>query len=142
MRRPEEVQVFIRRGDTFLVLHRRPEFDAYWHVVAGALEPGESFADAAVREVREETGLDVSGTLRSLERSFGYPLANESAFVRSRFEPDVAGVTVESFVADAPPAWEPTLNEEHDEYRWCAADEAVRLLHWPEPRQIIAELAR
>ena len=133
--------VFVRRGEEFLVCHRRPEHDAYWHVVAGALEPHESYEEAALREVREETGLDASQTLRSLERSFGYPLANESDFVRSRFAPEVPGVTVEAFVVDAPPGWEPTLNDEHDEYRWCSAVEAAALLYWPEPRMLVQELA-
>lgn len=31
-----------------------------WGFVAGKIEPGESAADAAVREVKEETGLDIS----------------------------------------------------------------------------------
>jgi 8-oxo-dGTP pyrophosphatase MutT (NUDIX family) len=48
--RTEEVFVFVRRGEEFLVLHRTPDNDAYWHGVAGGVEPGESFAEAAARE--------------------------------------------------------------------------------------------
>jgi len=50
-------------------------------------------------------------------------------------------VTVECFLADAPPAWEPALNEEHDEYRWCTVEEAEVLLYWPEPRDLLRSLA-
>jgi 8-oxo-dGTP pyrophosphatase MutT (NUDIX family) len=35
---------------------------------------------------------------------------------------------------------EPSPDWEHDEYRWCRADEAAALLHWPEPREVLQEL--
>ena len=35
--------------------------DAWWFAPGGALDPGESYADAAIREVREETGIAVTG---------------------------------------------------------------------------------
>ncbi len=46
--------MIIRRGDDFLLLHRA--IDRYWHVIAGVVEEGETFAGAAVRELVEETG--------------------------------------------------------------------------------------
>ena len=57
VRLPFEVFVIVRRGDSYLVLHRTPRGGAYWHGVAAALEEGESFAQAARRELEEETGL-------------------------------------------------------------------------------------
>ena len=56
MRRPEEVFVFVRRGGEYLVLHRAPAGGSYWHGVAGALEPGEDYPEAARRELEEEPG--------------------------------------------------------------------------------------
>ena len=41
-----------------------------------------------------------------------------------------------------PSAWEPELDWEHDAYRWCGADEAVELLYWPEPRELVRDLTR
>jgi dihydroneopterin triphosphate diphosphatase len=141
MRVPREVIVAVRRGGEFLVLHRSPSCDSYWHLVAGAEEPGESPAEAAARELREETGLDPAGRLVDLGRTFTYALAGESRSVRERFDPATAEVVVACFTVEAPPRWEPTLNEEHDDYRWCDVDEAEALLYWPEPRELLRELA-
>ena len=55
-------------------------------------------------------------------------------------------VTVASYAAQAPEGWEPTLNHEHSEYRWCTLEEALELLHWPEVkdglRVVAARVAR
>jgi 8-oxo-dGTP pyrophosphatase MutT (NUDIX family) len=139
VRQPHEALVLVRRGDEWLVLHRTPTFEAYWHVVAGAVEPGETAAEAAVRELAEETGLDAA--VVDLERPFEYPLAEESEAVRARFAADVVAVRVDAFLAEAPPGWEPRLNDEHDDYRWCSADEAEALLFWPEPRELLRAAA-
>jgi ADP-ribose pyrophosphatase YjhB (NUDIX family) len=41
-----------------ILLHRRTD-NALWSIPGGAMEVGESIAETAVREVKEETGLDV-----------------------------------------------------------------------------------
>jgi hypothetical protein len=33
------------------------------------------------------------------------------------------------------------LDREHDDYCGCSAAEAHALLHWPEPREVLRELA-
>jgi len=140
MRIPHEVLVVVRRGRSYLVLHRAPAYEAYWHLVSGGVEAGESAREAALRELEEEVGL-APEALVDLGRRFAYPLAEESEWVRSRYAPDVAEVVVDCFLADAGGAWEPVLNEEHDDYRWCAAADAASLLFWPEPRELVLELA-
>lgn len=42
-----------------LLLHRNTEKYNHWEVPGGKVEPGESNADAAVRELREELGVEV-----------------------------------------------------------------------------------
>jgi 8-oxo-dGTP pyrophosphatase MutT (NUDIX family) len=69
-----------------------------------------------------------------------YPITPE---LRQRYDypSDVREVTAYSFAARAPAGWEPTLNEEHDEYRWTSVEEALSLLRWPEARQAVRRLA-
>jgi dATP pyrophosphohydrolase len=138
--RRREVLVVVRRAREFLVLHRAPQFEAYWHLVAGGVEEGESAREAAVRELREEVGLDAEAELRDLGQPFAYSLMGESPAVRARFRVAQREVPVDVFVTDVEPTWEPALNEEHDEYRWCSREEAVALLYWPEPREIVGGL--
>ena len=135
MRLPHEVFVVVRRRGEYLVLHRSPEQGAYWHCVAGALEAGETCAEAAARELLEETGLEAE--LVDLRRRYEYVLEEWE----HRYQRGADRITVECFLAEAPAGWEPTLDWEHDEYRWCRSSEAVELLFWPEPRELIEELS-
>ena len=49
---------------------------------------------------------------------------------------------VDSFAAGAPPGWEPVLDEEHTEYRWCSTRDALDLLAYDEPRKAVRQVAR
>ena len=54
------VGVLIREGDRYLIVKRAAEPDAgLWSIPGGLVEIGEKAADAAAREAKEETGLDV-----------------------------------------------------------------------------------
>ena len=60
---PTTVQAWIDRDGEFLILERAEEpFAGHWDVPGGFVEMGESPDEAAVREVREETGLAVIPT--------------------------------------------------------------------------------
>jgi phosphatase NudJ len=67
--------VVVRRGDRFLLV-QEAKHDQLWYLPAGRVEPGESFADAAVRETYEESGIPVrlDGVLRveHMPREDGY----------------------------------------------------------------------
>jgi lipoyl(octanoyl) transferase len=113
--------IVVRRGEEYLVVHRSPQNDAYWHLIAGGVEDGETFTDAAARELQEETGL--AAPVEPLGSSFAYE-----------------EVHVECFVVDAPQEWEPALDWEHDGYRWLSRAEAADLLYWPEPADLLRSL--
>ena len=105
------VSAVIVRGSTFLVVRRaRPPMQGLFTLPGGAVETGESLAQAVQREVLEETGLSVE------------PVA--LAGTREVVSRDDTGRVQRHFVILAFAArWiagEPTLNEELSEARWIA----------------------
>ena len=133
MRTDREASVIVRRGEQVLMLHRVP--DDYWHVVAGVVEPDESFAEAAARELLEETGLHAALADLAMPQTYAVP-----EMLRHEYGPGILEVTIGNFSVEVAPAWEPTLNEEHDRYRWCGLSEATLLEHWPETMEILGAL--
>jgi 8-oxo-dGTP diphosphatase len=111
----------VRHEGRIAVIHR-PRYDD-WSLPKGKLDPGESFEDAAVREVEEEIG--VRGTLGTeLEPATYTDHRGRSKIVRY-WVMDV----------DAVPEFAP--NDEVDEVRWLAPDEARALLSYERDRVIV-----
>jgi 8-oxo-dGTP pyrophosphatase MutT (NUDIX family) len=100
-------------------------------VVAGGVEPGETAAQAAQREMREETMLEAPlrfgiGTTEYMHARNGEPAARPT-----ENDPLIVAVHIECFCVEASDDWQPTLNWEHDAHRWCSPPTAVRALRWP-----------
>lgn len=132
MRLPFSVQVFLVRlidGEmSFLLLQRnaRPELalPSFWQGVSGALEPGESFAAAALREVAEETGI-VLKTVNDTGFSHCYPVRAEW---RMAYGPEPLVVEEHVFYALLTSPADTVLSAEHQSSRWCSTQEAASLL--------------
>ncbi len=121
-RRAFSVAVYARRGDQVLVIeHRRLRT---WLPIGGELEPGETPTEAAVRELREETGL--SATFHRLEGALdGVPdgLIGYEEHVAGSKGLHMNFVFVAEVAADA----EVTPNDEFGAWRWIDRDELERL---------------
>lgn len=106
----------IFRGSQILLLHRSSEASnpGAWDLPGGHVEPGETLAQAARREVREETGFEVQiGPLFHAE-------VFRTVSKRGKIRPTV-GVY---FHCRAPARKSPRLDrEEHTEFAWVRASE-------------------
>jgi 8-oxo-dGTP diphosphatase len=103
-----------------LVVHR-PRYDD-WTLPKGKLDRGESFEDAALREVEEETGLRCR-LVRELPSTSYLDNKGRSKLVRYwLMEPLSGGFEV---------------NEEVDEVRWLDLDAALALLSYERDRDIL-----
>lgn len=128
--RPEEVLIVVYRpGPEFLAALRSPERHGYWNPIAGGVEEDEVPEAAARRELAEESALVAPLRFE--------PVPLELSYTR----PEGFVVKLYSFLAEAPAGWEPTLDEEHVDYRWCSAAEADGLLAYPEPRAAVRWVA-
>lgn len=110
-----------------LVLQRAPagtRCALAWEVVHGRIEPGERPEDAALRELREETGLAPARL---------YNVTTQAFYLHGPGRVQVA-VAFCAFV-DAPTA--PTLGEEHGDHAWLAPSAARERLAWPREREAL-----
>ncbi len=134
--REEVLLVVYRPGPSFLVLLRSPESHGYWHLVAGGIEEGEAPDAAALRELDEETGLTQPVRFAPIPLELGYrPMGDEGKEWGD-------WVTLHPYSVEVVATWEPVLNEEHVEYRWCTEARAEELLEYPEPVDALRAVAR
>ncbi len=99
-----------------------------WETVHGHIEPGERPAEAATRELVEETGL-VPERL--------YNLSRVESFYQHRID-EVALVPV--FVAIVAEGNEVRLGSEHDRFEWLDAAQAEGRFAWPRERRALADI--
>lgn len=67
------VLVLIRKGNEILLVHARNFKGTFNSLVAGFLETGETLEECAIREVKEETGLDIKNITYFANQVWPYP---------------------------------------------------------------------
>jgi ADP-ribose pyrophosphatase YjhB (NUDIX family) len=92
--RSRAAAIIIREGKMLLMRRHKPGRD-YYILPGGGVKLDESFSDACVREVKEETGLDVAG-LQQVFTNFYRGLQEQYFLARvSEGEPKLGGVEAE-----------------------------------------------
>ena len=122
-RRPISVLVVVFTDDAQVLLLRRYQPFDFWQSVTGSLKNDESHADAAARELQEETGLIEEGELSYREVSRQFVIDPRW---RDRFAPGVVENVEFEWRYRLRAVSEIKLNkEEHSECRWLPIDEAI-----------------
>lgn len=113
-----------------LALRRAPggRCPGAWESVHGHIDADEKPAAAAIREVREETGLSPVHL---------YNLSRVELFYQHRLD-EVALVPV--FVAFVDEAATVRLSQEHDSYEWLAPGAARQRFAWPRERRALQDV--
>jgi len=112
--------VVVRDGRVAVV--HRPRYDD-WSLPKGKLDAGETFEQAALREVEEETGLrcELVRELPSVE-------------YEARGRPKLVRYWLMSVASD--PGFVP--NDEVDELRWLSPEDAASLLTYDRDKEVLA----
>lgn len=104
-----------------------------WALPKGWVEKGEDLEQAAVREVREETGLDAK-VLRKLDE-ITYEFYSKAD--RGRISKTVHLFLLEHLGGDTA-----DHDEEVEEARWFSIEEAIRTLTYKNEREVVEKAAR
>ena len=124
-KQPVSVLVVIYTPDQQVLLLERADHPGYWQSVTGSCDPGESLRQTAVREVREETGLDAEKyALTDWNLQFEFEIFEEW---RHRYAPGVMRNTEHVFGLELPQPLPVTLEpREHLNFQWLPRGEAEK----------------
>jgi len=127
---PVSVLVVVHTPDLRVLLLERADRPGFWQSVTGSQHAGETLRETAVRELREETGLDaLRYPLLDWEKQNRYEIYPHW---RHRYEPGVTHNTEHVFALEVPEPVEVQLApREHLAYAWLPWQEAAdRAFSW------------
>lgn len=120
----------------YRIIDKKPEFLLFlrsskkiyahqWRMIGGKVEGGEKYWEAALRELKEETGLIPQNfwTIPSIN-SF-YEAKSDQIHLIPAFAVQLNSDDI------------PQLDDEHTEYRWISIEELDSYLSWPEQKRLI-----
>lgn len=110
-------------------LTRRP----IWEFPKGGVELGETEAQAAVRELWEESGIGE----RQISLFDGYREEERYVFTQGRGDERTLIVKKVIYFLAKTDEESVTISREAEEYRWATYDEAMRLIRFPGKRHVL-----
>jgi dATP pyrophosphohydrolase len=134
-KRPESVLIVVHTRAGQVLMLQRVLPPRFWQSVTGSLEPDETPANAARRELAEETGLVEADGLEDLALAQRFTIAEPW---RAKFAPGVTSNLEHAFALAVPAPFEPRLNPaEHRRHLWLSAGEAIaRASSWSDRNAI------
>ncbi|MCF7520753.1 dihydroneopterin triphosphate diphosphatase [Neisseria sp. ZJ106] len=138
---PVSALVVLHDGNGNILLIERTKPAGFWQSVTGSLEPGETVAQTARREVWEETGIALDeNQLHDWHESSVYEIYHHW---RHRYPPGVFENREHIFSARIDRQTPVTLNpQEHTAYAWFTAAEAAEKVFSPSNKTAILKLLR
>jgi dATP pyrophosphohydrolase len=122
---PLSTLIVVHTPDLQVLLIERADAPGYWQSVTGSQEVGETLAETATRELREETGIDAAryGGVRDWQMSNVYEIYLRW---RHRYAPGVTHNTEHVFGLEVPEPVAVVLEpREHRAYAWLPWQEAA-----------------
>ena len=120
----------------YLLLRRVASHGGFWQSVTGSLEEGETHTQAAIREVREETGIASSeNELIDLGVINTFEIAPQW---RARYEPGVVSNEEVCFALKVDRCEVFVDAREHDAYVWERYEKSTEMLYWESSKRAFA----
>lgn len=111
----------------FLILKRSSKkiYAGQWRMIGGKVQSGETYWQAGLRELMEETGIKPSKfwTVPSLNQFYEYK--TDLIHAIPAFAAEIA---IDSNIS---------LDDEHTGFEWISADQVARYLKWPEQQRLV-----
>lgn len=115
-------------GEVTFLLFKRAKgkiYEGQWRMIGGKVEPGETYWEAALRELLEETALTPSKMWTIPSLNLFYEHSSDSI------------LQIPAFAAEIDRGDAIRLDREHTEYSWVEPDEVSEYLYWPEQIRLI-----
>jgi len=126
-KKPESVLVviYIKANKKVLMLQRKDD-PTFWQSVTGSLEQDETPIQAAIREIKEETGIDVITDGLTLMDTGHTVIFDIFPQFLHRYAPGITKNKEYWFYLPLPYAY-PLWLTEHDDHHWLSCDKAIAL---------------
>jgi dATP pyrophosphohydrolase len=116
------------KGEVSFLLFRRAKgkiYEGQWRMIGGKVKPQETYWQAALRELKEETNLVPKNfwTIPSINKFYEY--SSDTI------------LSIPAFAAEIHPDETIRLDAEHTEFKWIQSEDASTYIQWPEQIRLI-----